>query len=241
MAAALLFLANPAVASDLADIGLSPSDAVPISDTQMKQMRGGFVPANGAPVLFFGIVMQSTLQAQNGSALSAGAAFGVNLASNVPKIVTNLTWANQNMPGGNSGITPGTGSSVALSKLGSGVGQVVQIAGQGDQGFNQTSIDLTTQAPNGFLPTSAPSGTACQGLCQASVNSNGVQIGVNIPGLGSATQTINPQLILQGINLHGEMAQAVNTMNLYVQLGNSPAFTTTGINTVLQAIPQQIR
>ncbi|MGH9771021.1 MAG: hypothetical protein ACRD4Q_04890 [Candidatus Acidiferrales bacterium] len=238
MLGAVLLNATPVIAAaGLPDIGIDMSEAKPLSDAQLSGMRGGFAPNGGAPVMFFGIVVQSSVQAQDGNSLTAGAALGVNLNSSVPKIVTNLTWATQHGPGGDPSA-PGVGNSNALNAFGSGIGQVVQIAGEGNHALNQANINLTTAPAEGFLPTSAPAGIACGSLCQASIKSDALQVGVNLPGHGSANQTINPQVILQGINLNGSLANATNTMNLYVQLGKPAIFNPAGITGVLQAIPR---
>ncbi|MGH8012085.1 MAG: hypothetical protein ACREQ4_06290 [Candidatus Binataceae bacterium] len=236
---AVLLNATPVIAAaGLPDIGIDMSEAKPLNDAQLGDMRGGFAPNGGAPVMFFGLVVESTVQAQNGNSLSAGAALGVNLNSSVPKIVTNLTWATQHGPGNDPSGPSGTPNSNALNAFGSGIGQVVQIAGDGNHAANQANIDLTTTPAQNFLPTSAPGGIACGSLCQASIKSNALQVGVNLPGHGSATQTINPQVILQGINLSGSLANATNTMNLYVQLGKPAIFDASGLTGVLHAIPR---
>ncbi|MGH7905576.1 MAG: hypothetical protein ACREP6_03020 [Candidatus Binataceae bacterium] len=241
---AAMFLCNAPLANagGLPDLGIDMALAKPLTDAQLGAMRGGFAPNGGQPIIFFGLLVQSTLQGQNGASVSAGAALGVDLKSAIPKVTTNLTWATRNDPGVDpSTPTAGTGVPNSLNFFGGGIGQVVQIAGHGNQALNQASIDVTTASPNNFMPASAPSGMACGNLCQASIKANALQVAVNLPGQGSASQTINPQVILQGIRLNGSMGQATNSMNLFVQLGKSAAFNAAGVATVLQAIPAPIR
>jgi hypothetical protein len=64
-----------------------------------------------------------------------------------------------------------------------------------------------------------------------------VQVLVNMPGQGDAGQTMTPQVILQGINLNGQLMQASNSLSMTIQLGPQPAINTVGLSTILQSIP----
>jgi hypothetical protein len=233
---ALLLNAAVAAAGELPDIGIDLSKAQRLSDSEMGQERGRFA-INGQPILFFGLVMKSTLGPQPGlpgDMLSAGVALGVDLSGTTPKVTTSLTWATETDA---SLATPGSppGSSGALGKLNGGVGQVVQIAGQGNTAGNSAVINLTTSAPK-FVPPTAPAGTPCGTLCKSKIDPDGVQVMVSMPGAGSAAQTINPQSILQAIALDGNLFQAFNSLQIDVQLGPTSPNSVSGLSTVLQAI-----
>lgn len=242
--AALILVAshgsNAALAASDADqnlqhLGLDESMAQPVGDDEMGQMRGRFVA--GDRVLYFGLVMQSSLATQDGNSLSAGLAFAINFKSGTPKIVTDLTWATQNGPGtadlggsGGFGRTP-------LGGISGGIGQVIQVTGQGDQAFNLATLDLTNSTPGPLLPDGIPNGTPCGGSCQSSIQNNALRVLVAMPGQGSADQSIGPAVIIQGIRLNGDMAQASNTMSMVLQLAQPTGLDTLGISTILQTIP----
>jgi hypothetical protein len=236
---ALLLNTAVAAAGELPDIGIDLSKAQRLSDSEMGQLRGRFA-VNGQPILFFGLLMYSSLGPQPGhpgDALSAGVAFAVDLSGKTPKIITNLTWATQSDPGlANPGLPSGGGSG-PLSNLNGGIGQVVQIAGQGNSAANVATIDLTTATPASLVSPTVSGGTPCDKLCQAEITKNGIQVRVSMPGEGSATQTINPQSIVQGVMLNGNLAQALNSLQLVVQLGPTSPNSVSGLSTVLQTIP----
>jgi len=131
--------------SNLQYLGLDASSAQPIADAEMGEMRGRFVPAfGGGQPVFFGVVMQSNVTQPNGTSLSAGLAFGVNLKSGTPDVVTNLTWATQSGPtAGTAGTQTPTGTQTSLGGLTGGVGPVLQVAGSANQANNQATIDIT--------------------------------------------------------------------------------------------------
>jgi hypothetical protein len=226
--------------SNLAYLGLDASSARPIADAEMGQMRGRFVPAfGGGQPVFFGVVMQSNVTQPNGTSLSAGLAFGVNLKSGTPNVVTNLTWATQSGPTApDTGTQTPAGTQTSLGGLTGGVGQVIQVAGSANQANNQASIDITQAAPTSFFPNGAPAGTPCGSLCQSSIQDSALQVSVNAPGSGSATQTIGPSVILQGIKLNGDMAMASNSMNMVIQMSQSNSMNLLGASTILQTIPR---
>jgi len=226
--------------SNLQYLGLDASSAQPIADAEMGQMRGRFVPSFcGGQPLFFGVVMQSNVTQPNGTSLSAGLAFGVNLKSGTPNVVTNLTWATQSGPTApDAGIQTPTGTQTSLGNLSGGVGQVIQVAGSANQANNQASIDITQTTPTSFFPNGAPTGTPCGSLCQSSIQNNALQVSVNAPGSGSAAQMIGPSVILQGIKLNGDMAMASNSMNMVIQMSQSNSMNLLGASTILQTIPR---
>lgn len=235
---ALLLSTAVAAAGELPDIGIDLSKAQRLSDSEMGQLRGRFA-VDGRPILFFGLLMQSSLgpqPGQPGDELSAGVAFAVDLSGKTPVITTNLTWAKQSAPGlANPGLP--SGGSGALNNLGGGIGQVVQIAGQGNSAANVATIDLTNTPPAPLVSPTVSGGAACDVLCQAEVTKNGVLVKVGMPGEGSATQTINPQSIVQGVMLNGNMAQAINSLELVIELGPTNPNSVSELSTVLQSIP----
>jgi hypothetical protein len=228
--------------NDLAYLGLDASSARPIADAEMGQMRGRFVPSfGGGQPVFFGVVMQSNVTQPSGTSLSAGLALGVDLKSGTPNVVTNLTWATQSGPtASDTGTQTPTGTQTSLGNLSGGVGQVIQVAGSANQANNQASIDITQSTPNSILPNGAPTGTPCGSMCQSSIQNNALQVSVNAPGSGTATQTIGPSVILQGIKLNGDMAMASNSMNMVIQMSQSQSnsMNLLGASTILQTIPR---
>ncbi len=229
-------IAASAADSDLHYLGLDQSTAQAIGDEEMGQMRGRFVPAGGgSQILYFGLVMESNLS-QNGNALSAGLAFGVDFKSGSPNVVTDLTWTTQS--GAASDATPFAGpTGNPLGGIGGGIGQVIQIAGSDNQANNQASIDVTHGTPGDLLPNGVPTGGPCGGSCEATIQSNALKVSVSMPGAGSAGQTIGPSVILQGIQLNGDMAQASNSMSMIVQMSQASGINPQGISTILNTLP----
>jgi hypothetical protein len=222
---------------NLQTLGLDASLAQPISDTQMSDMRGRYVSLGGQQILYFGLVLQSSLD-QASDSLSAGLAFGVNFQSGMPKVVTDLTWATQSEPGAidAEGSVPGSTTS-PLGGISGGIGQVIQVAGIDNQASNQASLDLTTSAPGSLLPNGIPNGAPCANSCQSAIQNNALNVLVEMPGQGSASQTIGPAVIIQNIKLNGDMVQANNSMTMFLQLSPPSGLDTLGISTILQTIP----
>jgi len=232
---------NAAIAASEADqnlqnLGLDESMAQPIGEDEMGQMRGRFVAADR--VLYFGMVLQSNLAGQNGNSLSAGLAFAVNFKSGTPQVVTDLTWATQNGTSATDVEGSGVlGRQTPLGGISGGIGQVIQVTGQGNQAFNQATLDLINSAPGSLFPNGIPNGMPCGSSCQSAIQNNALKVLVVMPGVGSAGQSIGPGIILQGIRLNGDLAQASNTMSMYLQLAQFTGLDTLGISTILQSVP----
>jgi hypothetical protein len=222
--------------SNVRYIGLDPSTVQLVSDSEMGQMRGRFVPAGGgSEILYFGLVMESNVT-QNGNSATAGLAFGVNFKTGTPNVVTDQTWATQSGTGVQDAI-PGDSSSKGLQGIAGGIGQEIQISGSDNQAGNQADIVVTHNTPGDLLPGGVPTGAACGSACISSIQSNALKVSVDMGGAGSAIQTIGPSAILQGIQLNGDMAQATNSMSMVIQMTQATGINVLGVSTVLNSIP----
>jgi len=217
-------------------LGLDPSAVELVSDSEMGQMRGRYVPAGGGSgILYFGLVMESNIT-QNGNSATAGLAFAVNFNTGTPKVVTDLTFATQSGSGVQDAL-PGDTSSKGLQGLAGGIGQVIQISGSDNEAGNQADIVVTHSTPGDLLPGGVPTGAACGSECISSIQSNALKVSVDMGGAGSAFQTIGPS-ILQGIQLNGDMAQATNSMSMVIQMTQATGINVLGVSTILNTIPR---
>jgi hypothetical protein len=240
--AMVLALAATLVSSQIAraetpDLGIDVSQAQAIDDSNLGGMQGKFVPATGGQVVFFGMTLESSVQAANGTTETAGFSLGVNFKNGNPRAANIQTLTSQQTGTGTTPPPNGFSVTVPLNDLAGGIKQVVQVTGQDNQAANQASINLSTSAAgNGLLPN-FPASSPCPG-CSATFNKKGIDLSVDMPGTGTAEQEIGAGSILQAINLDSSGAVASNVLTLQMQtLPGGTASGIQGLSTVLQSLP----
>jgi len=263
---ALLYVAatfsSPAGSAIIKD-DLPPMDglqnAEEVSDEILGNMRGKFV--GGGQIVNFGVQMVSTWQNTQGQILSAAANLNVNIANAtqpVVQFVPHLTIVEAAAPAV-SAPTPATPSTpvptASVQSVGgngisnvSGVAQSIQIAGDSNRIGNDASITITN-APPPALPA-ASSGPQSASLTSpttgatvsASVQGNGLSVGISVPNIGRTVQQIRGTAasgggIMQMVQAAADLQWIQNRMNIYVNLqSGGPASAATGLGSALQTL-----
>lgn len=227
--------------------GLQNAEEVP--DEILGNMRGKFV--GGGKIVNFGVQMVSSWQNTQGQILTAAANLNVNVANAaqpVVQFVPHLTIVEAVAP-----TTPVP--TAALQSAGgngisnvSGVAQSIQIAGDGNRIGNDASITITNAPPP---PLPAPSGgpqsatltsPTTGATVSASVQGNGLSVGISVPNLGHTLQQIKGAAasgggIVQMVQAAADMQWIQNRMNIYVNLQSvGPASASTGLGSALNSL-----
>jgi hypothetical protein len=253
---ALLYVAatfSPTAGSVLKE-DLPPMDglqnAEEVSDEVLGNMRGKFV--GGGQIVNFGVQMVSTWQNTQGQILAAAANLNVNIANAsqpVVQFVPHLTIVEAVAP--TTPVPPAALQSAGGNGISnvSGVAQSIQIAGDGNRIGNDASITITNAPPPPPLP--APSGgpqtatltsPTTGATVSASVQGNGLSVGISVPNIGRTLQQIKGAAasgggIVQVVQAAADLQWIQNRMNIYVNLQSAgPGAAPTGINSALNSL-----
>lgn len=115
-----------------------------LADTELRQLRGRFVPSENLQV-FFGIKMQSQWQSADGSQYRGGMVFGFGQGQPVPTTQFYAYQSDAAAPGSEPGAQGAQHSTGGLANI-TGVVQANQLAGDGNSSRNMASVRLTDQA-----------------------------------------------------------------------------------------------
>lgn len=209
-------------------------NAEEVSDDVLGNMRGKFV--GGGQIINFGVQMVSTWQTAAGQMLTAAANLNVNVANTaqpVVEFVPNLTIveANAVVPASNAAIQTATGNGISNV---SGVAQSIQVAGDSNSIGNDAAISITSGPPPAMSPGSsggpqtATLTSASGAAVSASVQGNGISVGITVPNVGRALQQIKGTAasgggVVQMVQAAGDMQWIHNRMHIYVNLQPSVA------------------
>ena len=234
LTAATLLLAAYAGPARALDEGMGLQHGDEISDQVLSGVRGRFL-APGR-IVRFGVEMVSTWQTRNGSAYQAGATLDVALDGKAqvrfvpaltvtePAAIAAASPAQTNVARGGAGL-----SSV------SGVAQVIQVAGDGNQITNSATVTVTSTNPTGSALPSAPGpnqvSTVTSGGARlsAGISAQGMSVSIDIPAAGQALQQIKTSGaatgtgILQMAHSTADLQRVQNRMNVFVQLAPDAA------------------
>jgi hypothetical protein len=234
LATILVLFGAQIVAAETPDLGLDASNSQPIDDGNLGGMRGKFVPANGQ-ASFFGITFETQIQAQNGATEAAGYEVGVALKNGIPVSASTQTLVFQGAGNGTANQLPTSGITITvpLNNLSGGIKQTIQVAGQDNSAHNVANFNLTSTGTGSAQPE-FPFSTPCSG-CTVKTGSNGIDVSVDMPGVGIAEQEIGTSSLLQAINLDNSEATAVNTLTINMQEPNPGSVA--GLSSLLQDLP----
>lgn len=207
----------------------------PLSDPQLAEMRGKYLPPNQNGVLYFGVQMVSRWQTPTGE-MSASLTLGINRASGQPVMTIEPTVTivgSPSQPGGGSYSVAGGNPDGSH-----GVRQQIQVAGNNNLATNGLTVSIQH-----YDPSSGSGGTS--GTTTAHLSQNGINVAAGTMGNGQAGVTISlggatvQQVIgggsnaLQMIQLTGNQQQVQNQMNLIV--GTSGPSGLSSVNLLQQA------
>ncbi|MHB1552047.1 MAG: hypothetical protein ACYCX6_12750 [Vulcanimicrobiaceae bacterium] len=200
------------------------------SVARSTHMAGPSISGLGTSVVYFGVQMTSTWQAPSG-----GVAVGLNLGINVQTdSVTISTWSSSNNGGLPAG--PATGNSVngapPVSGISNGVGQSIQVAGDGNTVVNDAGLVVTQSAPDSVI---TPTTTTCGSTCTTTIGANSVTIAI-ATAQGTVSQSIGPDGVLQTVQLNGNSNQIESDLNMQAQVAPSTASGIGNILPILQSL-----
>lgn len=192
--------------------------------------------AGGGQVVYFGIELVSQWQStgQNQGRLSAGAALGVNLGDPQRPQLSGVQWTSaqgESMPG--STANGNTVNGAPLANLGGGIGQSIQVAGNGNAVVNQAQIDIGSSPPT--LPVPTPNGNPCTPACNTTMGASGMGVSITVPG-GTIAQTVGPNGILQSAQIRSDLNQITNSLIMRVQVAPASGLNVGQLSTVLQGM-----
>lgn len=201
-----------------------PGSWVPVSDKVLAHVTGKYLDQN--MISGFQLEMISHWQTPTGAQLYAAGALNVHSGSDGLQVSTSA----------HSGIIPGHhhvstaglyvptgGDQLQIN----GVGQITQVAGNGNAATNQTVIDFVPSTQNtssgGSSNTSSSSNTSVGGMsASATIGANGLNVALQAP-FGNVAQSIaagagSPvNRIMQVIQVGGNQQQVLNNLLLQVQ------------------------
>lgn len=207
-------------ADDVGDIVGAPVMAELVSDEELAGVRGKYLGAS--LVSGFMVEMVSRWQNDNAVATATARVAAANLAAGaaVAQASASLSARVQSLAGG---TVQGNGGVASSAVQAAGVGQVTQIAGDGNSVSNVSTITTQTtpivaQSPaagNGTLPQQAQA----NGMTASATVNPGGGISVAIQSAaGSATQNAQSGSLMQTARITGDAQQVLNLTNITLQV-----------------------
>lgn len=184
-------------------------------------------------VTYFGIAMVSTWTLKGAASPtqdSVGLNVGIDLQS---KSVSIQSWS-----AGSGGGIPGapSGDSVSgnapLTNISSGVGQSIQIAGNGNTASNEATVTYGNAAP-GLTPV--PVINTCGAQCSTAVGNNAFSVSIVTPR-GTVSQMVGSGTIGQSVQAWGDANQITNQLGITVHSQPVSPLTGTGMSTILTTL-----
>ncbi len=207
---------------------LSPAPAVAATGpSPLSNLTGS------GSVTYFGIAMVSTWTLK-GAASPTQDSVGLNVGIDVQsKSVSIQSWSS-----GSGGGIPGTptGDSVSgnapLTNISSGVGQSIQIAGDGNTASNEATVTYGNAAP-GLTPV--PVINTCGAQCSTTVGNNAFSVSIVTPR-GTVSQVVGSGTIGQSVQAWGDANQITNQLGITVHSQPTSPAAGTGMSTILNTL-----
>lgn len=221
----------PLLAASATSGDLAASGVVRAAGSNAASPLANVATPQGGTVTYFGIQMISTWTSGTGataSTESVGMTVGINAGSHALSV-------HQWSMGTGAGIPADTnGNAVngpALSNLSSGVGQSVQIAGNGNSATNEATVTFGA----GMTLTPVPVLNTCGTQCSAVVAPNQLMVSIVTPR-GTATQSLGNGLIAQSIQAWGNANAITNQLGIAVRTAPAAAAPNSGLSTILPTL-----
>jgi hypothetical protein len=190
---------------------------------------------NGGPIVYFGVTMSSTWTVAN-NGVTQGVQIGANLNVDVRnRSVTVNTWSSAQNGGLPQGASTGNGVQGAppASNISSGVGQSIQVAGNGNTISNSASVQYGT---GGYTAATLPSSDGCGAPCSFQIGPNGFGIAITTPQ-GNVMQSIGPGGILQAAQIWSDLNTVTNQLGVTVQTSSTLPPNALSLPNGVQIIP----
>ncbi|EHP41678.1 hypothetical protein OR16_17776 [Cupriavidus basilensis OR16] len=212
------------MADDARDVMASPEMAEVVSDAEMAGARGKYLGAS----LVSGFVVEMVSRWQNDTAIATAsarvAAANLSASNAVAQATASLSAHVQSLGPGN---VQGNGGIASSAVQVAGVGQITQIAGDGNAVSNVSTITTQTApiaAPAASVATGTPATQVAQGngiTASATVApGGGVSLAIQ-SAAGSATQNAQGGSLMQAARITGDAQQVLNLTNITLQVQQS--------------------
>lgn len=183
-------------------------------------------PLHG-PIVYFGISMSSRWTVGSGDGVAVGTNIGIDVATRTLSISNWSSVSGAGLPS----PAPGTSSISGAPPVGStssGVGQSIQVAGNGNSIINEAYVEYGTASVP--LPSSA-NANGCGSVCAAYANATGAGVTITAPQ-GVVAQSIGANGILQTAQIWSDFNAVTNQMAINVQAGRSTSAGITGLTSM---------
>ncbi|WP_163558647.1 hypothetical protein [Halomonas sp. NO4] len=199
-----------------------------LSDSELAQQRGRFVDKGS--LMFFGVQVTSEWQTSHGEHLRAQGHLVGDLRGETPNVSFEPRITTVTADSAAADALTGNGATVVDAGTGNarGVVQTIQAAGDFNTAANDLQIDVLDASAyeggaagnSGSLERRLPSGTRVS----VSSGSQGVGVSLDVPGMGSAKQAIEPsQGLRQSIQLTSDLQKVRNLTRLQLYMGQRGA------------------
>lgn len=198
---------------------LPPGVGAQVPDSVLAHIRGKGILSNGE-VVAFGVTMSTQWQNAMNDAVSASLTVWMNSSGQVE--TGSQVSGSYSSPGSSGNSVSGMPPAQMVA---TGVGQSVQVAGDGNSAHNQLAVNpqvVTGATPpaglsvgGSFDNTSTSCGTRC--TTTMSANANGVSLGVQTAD-GATQQSIGSGALMQAIQLHANDTSVLNQLTIQPQI-----------------------
>lgn len=185
------------------------------------------------PIVYFGVSMTSAW-----NVTSNGVTQGVQIGATVNFDLQNHTMTATSWSGSQNGGLPAgtpTGNSVdgapPTANMSTGVGQNIQVAGNGNVIANQATVAYGTGP---YAPATTPSTNDCGAACAFQIGPGGVSISISTAN-GIVSQSIGPNGVQQSAQVWSDLNHISNQLGVNVQ--TSAAHTTSPLPNASQIVP----
>ncbi len=203
------------------------STAVAIGPSPLSNLTGS------GSVTYFGIAMVSTWTvkgAANPTQDSVGLNVGIDVKSQSVSIQGWSTGSGGGIPG--APANDSVAGNAPLTNISSGVGQSIQIAGNGNAASNEATVTYGSAAP-GLTPV--PVINTCGAQCSTTVGNNAFSVSIVTPR-GTVSQMVGSGTIGQSVQAWGDANQISNQLGITVHSQPTSPLTGTGMSTILNTL-----
>lgn len=227
-----------------------PGNMYLLSPAQLSHIRGKFVdPSNGA-IVFFGVTLSSDWSAgRSGDGVRAHLTFGFSRdqTGNFGHVSIDRGIQGDLPSYSDPGGTHKVQGSAPVEHMDQGLGQSIQVAGNGNDVHN--TLNISSGTSNNNTPPDNPanlgaSWTMTQSCgtssnCQAVLSRVGTRFMLSISSdRGTVHQEITPGQLLQSAQVTSDLNHITNTLKLQIQRSSStvPVVNTGGLNRILHTL-----
>jgi hypothetical protein len=196
----------------------------------------GNLPSSGGQVVYFGLQVVSSWQvptAGGPAGVAAGATIGVDLKTGTPTVTTWTTSTNNGLP-----ATPDTGATIdgapPANSVVNGVGQSVQVAGNGNSVSNAATVQVGQVVPV-LVPGPGSNAPPCGSQCSVTFDNTGLHVSITTPH-GAISQAVGQNGITQTVQVASDFNQISNQLGINVQMAPASSFSAGSLLPTIQNV-----